>query len=274
MFRLSSIAIAAVLAALALSNQVGSAQSGAPADFMAARTAFNEAGANGDKAAYARYLAPDVTWIDISGRLRDHDALVSDVRKGAPPQPTPVDVITYQDAVVITGHRVQNNSRYIQVWTREGGTWRLVAHHGAPLGSAPPAGSASRTPAPVGSQAERDAVLRNLNAVDDAAEKGDVAAYARLITDRFIRVGNTGTLSDRKTRLDDLKKAGPGAPAVVPQELSTRIHGSIAVTTDRSGNRRDGSPFPPSRRTTVHVKQAGTWLEAASINSRIVPATP
>jgi hypothetical protein len=85
-------------------------------------------------------------------------------------------------------------------------------------------------------------------------------------------VGNTGVFSSRQQRIDNIRSTGPGAPAVVDEEVSTRIHGNVAVTLGRSGARRDGTPFPPSRRTVVHIREGGRWLEAASINSRIVAA--
>jgi ketosteroid isomerase-like protein len=274
MRHISTLVLAIAFLTSPLTSRPASAQSSAPSDFLQARKNFNEAGARGDKDTYARYLAPDVTWINVSGGLRDHDRLIADVRGGSAAALTPIDVVVYPGGVVITGLRTQNNSRFIQAWVNEGGRWMLVAHQASPVGSAPPEnGAPVRSPSAIGSKAELDAIRANIDASAVAGQKADIPTLSRLIADKALFVGNTGVLRNKQTRLDDLKQAGPGPAPVTVLDVSTRIHGNIAVTIDRSGARADGTAYPPSRRTLVHVKQNGQWLQAASIITKIVQAS-
>ena len=118
MTRRSWMCAVAVLACCGSGRANGQeARGDAPAGFVEARAAFNAAGAKGDKAAYARYLAPDVTWVDISGGLRDRAALIADVQPAnttpvpRSPRSTPSPILAASSSPVIAPRTTLGSSR-------------------------------------------------------------------------------------------------------------------------------------------------------------------
>lgn len=264
-------------AALLVSLPVGvSAQ--APQGLLEARDQMNAAGAKGDKAAYGKFLSEDFTWVDRAGRLRNKAAMVEEVAPatGTPPATAAPEIRGYGNAAVLVATRrnpdgIQVN--YIQAWVKNASGWQVVAHQAVPASADQPGSPATKAsstlPANMGSQVERDAVQKNHDTVGEANRTADVKMFAGAVTDQFVAVGPNG-LSSKQQRIEQITKAGPqaGLGTTPGQESSTRIHGNMAVRTQRGKRPQNVEVWT----TTVSIKEAGQWRRAATITTPITGA--
>ena len=178
----------------------------------------------------------------------------------------------YPGGAVLVGTR-GGNTRYLQAWVPKGGQWQLAAHQGTAIAGATPALPAdpsvtpsSKLPANAGSAADIAAIAKAVDGIRAANAKGDGQAYGALVTDQFISITAQGQTRSKQERLKEVT----GTPGPVsmgsPEEMSTRVHGDLAVTTLRP-------PVPAGeprlRQTIVHVRQGGIWLRAANIMTAI-----
>ena len=269
----TAIATVPVLAGLVLFGVSLGAQPPVPAGLLEALRARNAVAGSGDKAAYAKLLTDDVTWINRSGRVQDKASVVSELQPdaSASSQPEP-EVRMYSGGAVLIGTR-GGNRRYIQAWVPKGGQWQLAAHQGTAIAGATPALPAetsvlpsSRSPASAVSTADIAAIAKAMDAVSAANAKGDGQAFASLVTDQFVVVGAQGQVSSKQQRITEITgKPGP-VPVGTHADVSTRVHGDLAVTTLMPAV---SAGQPRLRQTIVHVRQGGTWLRAAIINTPV-----
>ncbi len=98
-----------VIPLLALAVTVLSAQID---EVIAARNAFLETGATGDKLARAALLADELTWVDRGGRLRNKQAELAEFMPGGTTRATEVDARRYGTAAVLMNRlsTADNNS--------------------------------------------------------------------------------------------------------------------------------------------------------------------
>lgn len=262
-----------VLAGVLLFVAGAGAQPAVPAGLLEARRAYNAALGSGDKPAYAKLLTDDMTWTTRSGRVQDKASRVSEL----PPDPTASaqpepEIRMYPGGAVLVGTR-GGNIRYIQVWVPKGGQWQLAAHQGTAIAGATPAlpadtsrAPSSKSPASVGSAADLGAIAKAMDAVSAGNAKGDSQVFASLVTDQFVGVGASGQTRSKQQRIKEI--TGNLAPAsVVPRaDVSTRVHGDLAVTTFMSAA---SAGQPRLRQTIVHVRQGSAWLRAAVVSTPI-----
>lgn len=259
------------LAGVVLIAALAGAQTSVPAGLLEARRAYNAALQKGDKAAYAKLLTDDVTWISRSGRLQDKATLVSE-RQPDPTPPAEPEIRMYPGGAVLIGTR-GGTIRYVQLWVQKGGQWRLAAHHGTEIaGATPPAGPinavppSSKAPASVGAPADLEAIVKAIAAVSAANAKGDGQAFASLVTDQFVSVGSQGQVLGKQERIAAITGNPRPAPSGSAEQVSTRVHGDMAVTIlvppVSAGQ-------PRIRQTIVHVRRGGRWLRAAIITTPI-----
>ena len=247
-----------------------------PQGLVEARNQMDAAAAKGDKAVYAKFLSEDFTWVDRSGRLRNKAAVVEELAPQVSqpaPQASP-EIRSYGNAAVLVGTRSQpdgTDTYYMQAWVKNGNQWQMVAHQGLQAGNQPaPAATKPSSPLPASSgvQAERDAVQKNHEAVGEANQKADLNMFAAAVTDQFVAFGPSGPLS-KQQRMDAIKKAGPQANvgAAPSPARSIRIHGNLAVTTQRTPQ-ADATAWV----TTVSVKDGTQWKRAGTIRTPITGA--
>lgn len=251
---------------------VRQSQAAAPAGLVEARRAFEAAAAKADRAAYAKFLTDDVTWINRAGRLQDKTSLVDGLRATTPSSTPAVDIRAYPGGAVVIGTR-NGSIRYLQVWVQKGAQWQLAAHHGTtiaganppadPLTEAPPS---SKSPASVGAPTDLEAIANAFDALNANNAKGDAAGFGRLVTEGFVAIGEDGKVLSRDARMREIASSKPPVLAAGAREdVSTRVHGDVAISTYL----RPASAGQPGRRhTVVHVRQ-GVWRRAAIITTEI-----
>jgi hypothetical protein len=261
----------ALAAALFVAVSVGvSAQ---PQGALVARDDMNAAAAKGDKAAYAKFLSDDLTWVDRQGRVSNKAALVEGLvpQTGRSTTDEPPSARAYENVVVFAGTRSTTDgtvTHFLQAWVKNGNQWQLVAHQGvAPVDK--PAGPATKPssalPANVGAAAEREAVQKNIDVVDEANRKGDGKMFASAVTDQFVNVTSAGVRT-KQDRIAAIAAAGAQASSspVPARESATRVRGNLAVTTRRVAARPQlgATQQPDSWQTIVSIKEGGQWRRA------------
>jgi len=241
-----------------------------------ARNQMDAAASKGDKVGYARFLSDDFTRVDRSGRLRNKAAVIEELTpQGSQPasQASP-EIRSYGNAAVLVGKTRQSDGTdtyYMQAWVNNGNQWQMVAHQGLQANGKPaPAATKPSSPLPASSgvEAERDAVQKNHDAVGEANRKADPNMFAASVTDQFVAFGPAGPLT-KQQRMDAIKKAGPQANGgTTPSpERSIRIHGNLAVTTQRTPQAEAMEWV-----TTVSIKEGTQWKRAGTIRTPITGA--
>lgn len=121
--------------------------------------------------------------------------------------------------------------------------------------------------APAFSSDEARAVWKVDTQLRDAFLTGDVAAYEKLTSDNFVRIGPGGERQDRGEFLQTVKRnAGQSAGRIEVGEVSIDLSGDVArVMMTTWGAMPGGEEFAPLRLTKVLVKRAGQWQQAAVI---------
>ena len=272
-------AAAALLVAVVVSAQ-------APSGLFETLNKLNAAGDSGDKAAYAKFLTDDFTWVDRAGRLRNKTTMVEEIvtpTENRPTRTTP-EVCSYENAAVLIGARRNPDGiqvKYLQAWVKNGNEWQMVAHQAVPASadqSVPPATKASSMlPASMGSQADRDAVQKNIETIAEGLRQGDGNLWATGVTDQVVSISVVGAVRGGRERMQEIKLDGPRPdfPTTGTKEASIRIHGNLAVVTQRiGGDPRGRGPAQGagSWQTMVIVKDGGQWKRAAVISTLITGA--
>jgi ketosteroid isomerase-like protein len=258
-----------------VARQPAAPQATAPEGFTEARAAMNRALEGGDRNGYAAFLAEDVTWVDRAGRLRNKAAIVAEATAASASCDSAVDLRVYGNAVILIGRRLGEQPgtdiRYLQLWTPEGGHWRMLAHQGTPIGNqdvAPARARLSRTPGVRGPEADVravDKVSTEINAGNRAAKS---AVFASLTTEQFVAITPTGDVESKTDRIRQIDAATPN-PQPLPAlgERLTRVHGDVAVTLELSAPDAQGVR---TRHTVVSVREGGTsWRRAGIIRTRM-----
>lgn len=245
-----------------------------------ARQQMNDAAAKGDKIAYGKLLSEDVTWIDRAGRVRNKTAILADLQPQAGPTPRSApDVRSYGNSVLVVGRRSNADGvevAFIEAWVKTGNQWQLVSEGEIPASrnnrGSPATKPSSKLPASMGLQADRDAVQKNNEAIDTANVKGDATMFKDAVTAQYVTLRTDADPLNRETRAQQIAKAGPRPAGIKPVEGSTRIHGNMAVTTQRLPPNTPGGGATGEWRMIVTVKENGEWRRAAIIGTPITGA--
>jgi uncharacterized protein (TIGR02246 family) len=174
----------------------------------------------------------------------------------------------YGNAAIATGTQLVKtggNARFVRVWVRQGDTWKVASFHSTRIGEWPdaPPVVAAPTAEPTSnfkpSNDDERAVMQVLHGIIAAGANADAAAYARLTSKDFVRIGAQGQLFTREQWLADVAKRSKG-PGVIAYEIKIRVYGDLAVLTDlNTGKTADGAFRPPARVTSIFVKEDGQW---------------
>jgi hypothetical protein len=182
-------------------------------EVLEARKQMSAAAAKGDKVAWGKFLADDLTWVDRAGRLRDKVTVLEEVWLGPPAADqrpaSDTEARSYDNAAVLIAIAHNNDgsdTRFVQVWAKKGNQWQLLAHQGVGVG-------------------------------------------------------------------DPITKIGPQTGFGTEQraDQSTRIHGSVEVTTQRifQMSFADGTKGPDLWQTIASVKEGGRWRRAATVTTPV-----
>jgi ketosteroid isomerase-like protein len=115
-----------------------------------------------------------------------------------------------------------------------------------------------------------------LTAWADAERAGDAATTDRLLTDDFIGIGPVGFQLPKQAWLQRQTDGDLRYDELTLDEVTTRKHGSCAITTARWNARGTarGHPIPEASRVTlVGVESGGGW-QLASIHFSFIAGTP
>ncbi|HOC19421.1 MAG TPA: nuclear transport factor 2 family protein [Vicinamibacterales bacterium] len=258
-------------------------QGSAEPQIKAAHEQLLEAARKDDKATARRMMDDGLSWVHASGRIASKDELL-----GTTPAPPPdVKVERVQllgNAAIVTGssrYEDGRQARFLQQWVNRDGQWKLLAHQGTPIGGMPAAGQARATPsaegtagratmkgsAPALASDEERAVWKADTQLRDAFLTGDVAAYEKLTSDDFVRIGPGGERQDKAEFLQTVKRnAGQSAGRIETGEVSVGVSGDVArVVMTTWGAMPGGDEFAPLRITKVLVKRNGQWQQAGVI---------
>jgi hypothetical protein len=238
-------------------------------DLSKAREEMSAAAARKDTIGFASFMSDDITSIDSAGRLRDKAAAIDDM----PPGNSQSSAETYmygEAAIVAIGYNQSSESpaRIIQAWARRSGQWQMVAFQGvrAPGNVTAATQPSALLPDSSGSESDREAVQKTLNAIDLAARSGDAVTWAGLMTSQWVSTSATGEVQRRSERVRGI--AATGSPAVpVVAETSIRIHGTLALVTRRLVV--DADQF---WQTVIFAKDGSQWKEAAETTTPITGA--
>lgn len=253
-----------VAAAVAIAALFG-AQRSVSEEFKQMRAAFSAAAAKGDRAAYAKFLADDVTWVDRTGRVRDKAAQVEELEPVTGPTAISDERLCPGGAIVVL--KRGDTARILQVWSAHPTGWQLVAFQGAPLGTvAVHADGRPSSPLPPskGPEADRKAVEDMIDQFRDAARRGmDQATYDRIVSDQCgVTITDTGAVLTKQQVLAQQTGApNPTAGEGTVVENSTRVYGDLAVTV-RLFRRPNGVR---NRQLFVHVRENGAWRRGAML---------
>lgn len=239
-----------------------------------------EARRKADSAALARFSADDLLIVGPNGQLLDKKAATA---LTAVPKIVGRDVKTqiFGDVAVVTGIQAgvgptgDQEQRFTRVWRKQNGQWvnvfgqvtRIMAAP-APNDTAAVNKQVEPTRWPDGkTQDERD-VLRAQRALNELYAKKDVAGYAQLTADTFIRITN-GTASRA-----EFLKAVAGTPDLKRVESNNtdfqfRSYGPIAVLAYI--DKAVGAPTQGLRMTRIFVKENGAWKQLVT---QFTPITP
>ena len=115
-----------------------------------------------------------------------------------------------------------------------------------------------------------------LSAWADAERRGDTSATDQLLTDDFAGIGPVGFVLPKQAWLQRHTSGTLHYDELTLDEVSTRIHGSAAVTTARWNARgtAQGHAIPEaSRSTLVSVRTESGW-RLAGIHFSFIAGTP
>jgi hypothetical protein len=107
----------------------------------------------------------------------------------------------------------------------------------------------------------------------DAAVKGDVAFYDRILADDYTETHSDGSVSTKAQDIVDLKSGDVKFASVANDDYKVRVYGKAAVVTYREtikGHYKDEDISGLYRWTDTWVKGAGGWQCVATHESKII----
>ncbi|MGE5361508.1 MAG: DUF4440 domain-containing protein [Bacteroidales bacterium] len=288
LIELAVFALAVTVVVVAQSPASSQPQSGNEQQVRAAQQQMLRAALNGNKDELSRFLADDLSWTDVNGRVSDKQSLLD---RPKPPvrsvEPDHVRVVGTTAVVTATTHRTDGSDvRTLQEWVNVNGQWKLMAHQGtlvAPAGAsaaasggaaAKPAGTSGSVPttvAPKVSTADERDVWQAQMDILDAWAKGDVSRYSQLTADDFMRIENDGKFFTKRQWLDNVGKntAQPLKPGAAT-DAQVRVNNDVATVTLRVDSfNKEGATEPPERQTRIFVKRNGQWQQLAALSTPI-----
>ena len=241
---------------------------------------LEEAHRRGDAAFFDRVYANEFSAITPSGEVVSRTAVLQMWKSGTLKYESydydDVGVRVYEDAAVVTnrltrkgrikGQEASGQFRQTRVFVKRDGNWQLVATQVTGLAS--PATSTSKPPESSAHNAETtddiQQILRLTRERDEAAGRGDGAALAALVDERFSFVSPRGRLLDKKRYVANRTKgiSTMEGMSVRHENVDVRLYGDTAVATSRNistGRAVDGDFSGEWRETDTWIKRDGKW---------------
>jgi len=216
-------------------------------------------------------MSPDVAAISATGQLLVQDAVPSMLMQSAGVE-REISVQTHDDAAIVTGLRDATPPiRFLRVWHREEGMWRLVLVHETPTvrPSNPepvPAQRPDQTQWPQGRTRDEQEIFAAQRALNETFAKRDVEAYGKLTAPSFIRVTTEGRVNTRDQFIAVVgDRSGPERQDPNHSEFRLRVFQSVAPLNYFNV----GADL--QRVTRVFVRDDGIWkqlLTQATVVSR------
>jgi hypothetical protein len=261
-FHLRDVAwCAAPLAALSLVLALNSAPIAAQESPTSAEDRFRAAQQTRKHEALAALMSPDVTAVTATGQLLALGAVGQMLIQTAGVE-REVSVQTHDDAALVTGLRDATPAvRFLRVWHREDGVWRLALVHETstvrPSNPQPvPAQRPGPTQWPQGRTRDEQEIFAAQRALNETFAKRDVEAYSKLTASSFIRVATDGRVNTREQFIAIVgDRSGPERQDPNHSDFRLRVFQSVApLIYFNVGN-------DLQRVTRVFVREGGVWKQ-------------
>ena len=108
--------------------------------------------------------------------------------------------------------------------------------------------------------------------LNQAALKGDAAVYEKLVSDDYISIGVTGTVSTKADLLANYKSGKTKFDAIDAQDTKVRVYGDTAIvngTANVKGHTGDTDISGQYRSTRVWIKRKGNWQSVSFQATRV-----
>jgi ketosteroid isomerase-like protein len=271
--------LAALLVPLAMPQSPGLVRAPGERQILSAEAARVQAKRTADRAALDRLLTTDFMGVNRFGLLlgRDQDIALA----GNPHYATTgVRLRLYADGAVVTGLESDEGepperTRFLRVWVRDHGAWRLLAADETAVTSQPELARLEQQPPSSVDRIVVDRVGVNANHVAGVAEAGPAEAREVRAVERAYRLAERANNLDaldryqapefqRVDRLGQLvtprAQPVPGVTTVNDEDFSIRVHGTIAVVVgDVLRDYVENESSEQFRYTAVWRRQADGW---------------
>jgi uncharacterized protein (TIGR02246 family) len=135
--------------------------------------------------------------------------------------------------------------------------------------SAPPPAATS---APAATENVEQAIRQLVTERDQAIQRGDAAAIARIYADDYVATSAAGLVRTKSQVIEDLKSGAIKIESITGDEINVRAHGETAIVTGRhttKGRDRGRDASGQFRFTQVYLRRDGRWQLAVFHYSRI-----
>jgi hypothetical protein len=191
----------------------------------------------------------------------------------------PLTAHVYQSAAVVTGVQVPGGVRrvrFVRVWVRDEGTWKIALHQGSAVGEQQPGGTpVISVPNPISLpvlSSDEAAVLRVQEALWAAYQQHDVRTYERSTAPEFVGVTALGEAVLRDEWLKNHVARSPTTRAVAAvDDVKVRIFDDLAVITCRSlAMQPRGTAASAARIMTIFARKNGAWQQVHTQSTMIL----
>jgi len=237
--------------------------------------------ATGDKAAVAKLVDADFTWIDSDGSTQTRTDVLKSLPRPALGDETGADVQqrAYGQLTAVMADR--GKVHVLRIWVHRPAGWRALVYHEVQLSDQPPAAAGSgrkdcenpckSLPFRPKTDAER-AIITSWQSLETGVTSHDAAAWASHVADEFVMVSSSNshpfTKADRMATLNLQKQTGVGS-APSPLVSAQMFDFGDAVVMTCLHQPHAGKPVRVSR---VWIKRDGQWIMSISYQTTIQAA--
>lgn len=252
-------------------------------DVKAADRRFQAAVSQGSGVQASAAMHPSFYYVGDSGTFHYSSSFLRQVAaRVARAIEQPGQVRVHGDAAAVFGESATDGrqSRFLRIWLKARGEWKLIAFQVTPLPSDQPS-SGARPPnrqarsatdfiidTAVRSDAEGE-LVDVFRTLQRAERSGDWAAFSAMTTDGFQVVSFNGDVRTKAQRIEEIRRQRPDTLYPAVDELKVRVFGSIAVMSARQ--HPVIGAFPSFRWSRLWVKDGSQWRQA--INQQTAVAT-
>jgi hypothetical protein len=246
---------------------------------LAADRAFVEAAVRSDTAALDKMLDARFTWTDANGRTLTRQEVLQQAPKLAiTDEATQTTAHNYGSLESIQVHNGKDHA--LHVWVNRSTGWRMLIYQEVHLLDAPPASSPTITraacenpcktmPYQPKTQNERD-VLSGFQSLQTYTVTHDAKNWAMYVADEFEAANsNSDQTLTKQGRMEDLRRSQMAGYVPMPVvDMRVLDFGMAAILISK----HQPPKAKPVHITRVWIKRGGSWMEAASYQTRIEDA--